>query len=144
MLLVGGLVLYTVWFGIKADRYEDTAIPYLESAIPRLTSWQFDQLSPLLSPKAKSDFKNESLQEAYQRFNQLGRFESMEKPRYTNSFAASSESLGDVEVVEYQVTSKFDSGPAVIKIKLIADGQNYYIEHFGIHSDVFTEGAHTN
>ena len=36
-LLLGGLVLYSFWYGIKADRYEATAIPYLETAIPEIT-----------------------------------------------------------------------------------------------------------
>ncbi len=37
-LLLVGLVLYSVWYGMKADRYEETAIPYLESVMPKLTS----------------------------------------------------------------------------------------------------------
>jgi hypothetical protein len=49
-LLLAGLVLYSFWYGIKADRYEETAIPYLESVMPKLTSWRYDQLRPLLSP----------------------------------------------------------------------------------------------
>ncbi len=143
-LLLGGLILYSLWFGIKADRYDDTAIPYLESSIPRLVSWQYQQLKPLLSSKAKAEFENEKLREAYQQFDRLGQLESMEKPRYTKSYNASSEMLGDVEVVEYQISSQFDSGPAIIKIKLIADGSSYYIDHFGIHSEIFTEGSQAN
>jgi len=144
VLLMGGLILYSLWFGIKAGRYDDTAIPYLESSIPELASWQYQQLKPLLSPNAKSDFENEKLREAYQQFDRLGQFKSMEKPRYTKSYSATSETLGDVDVVEYQVSSQFASGPAVIKIKLIADGDSYYIDHFGIHSDIFTESAQAN
>lgn len=141
VLLLGGLLLYTLWFGFKADRYDDTAIPYLESSIPRLASWQYDQLRPLLSPKAKLDFENKKLREAYRQFDRLGQFESMEKPRYTKSYGSTREALGDIEVVEYQVSSRFASGPAVIKVKLITDGASYYIDHFGIHSDIFINSA---
>ncbi|MFT5116458.1 MAG: hypothetical protein ACI8P9_005829, partial [Parasphingorhabdus sp.] len=109
VLLVSGLILYAVWFDIKARRYDDTAIPYLETSIPRLASWQYKQLEPFLSPKAKMDFKNESLQEAYQRFQRLGQFQSMERPSYTKSYGATSELTGDVEVAEYQVLTHFDS-----------------------------------
>ena len=143
-LLLAGLALYSLWFGIKADRYDDTAIPYLESSIPKLASWQYQQLRPLLSPKAKSDFESDKLREAYQNFNRLGRFESMEKPRYSKSYGGTSEELGDIEVVEYQASLQFDSGPAVIKIKLIADGDSYYIDHFGIHSEIFSDSVQAN
>jgi hypothetical protein len=39
-LLVVGLVVYAAWYGIKADRYDKVAIPYLDSALPELASWR--------------------------------------------------------------------------------------------------------
>jgi len=142
-LLLAGLVLYSFWYGIKADRYEETAIPYLESAMPKLASWQYDQLRPLLSPAARLDFENEKVRAAYQSFSRLGQYQSMEKPRYTASRADSSQELGDIELIEYQVALQFDSGPAMIKIKLVADGKSYYIQHFGIHSEIFADTTNT-
>jgi len=143
-LLLGGLLLYSLWFGIKADRFDDTAIPYLEVSIPKLASWQYEQLKPLLSPAAKLHFENEKMQEAYRKFDRIGQFESMDKPRYSKNYSDTSEALGDIEVVDYEVPLQFDSGPAVIKIKLMTDGESYYIHHFGIHSDVFSGGAQAN
>jgi hypothetical protein len=136
-LMLAGLVLYALWFGIKADRFDETAIPYLESAMPMVTSWQYQQLKPLLSPGARLDFENEKLRAAYQSFSQLGQFQSMEKPRYSASQEGSSKELGDVDVVEYQVTLQFDSGPAVIKIKLVANGESYFVHHFSFQSEIF-------
>jgi hypothetical protein len=103
-LLAGGLVLYSLWYGIKADRYEETAIPYLESAIPMVSSWRYEQLDPLLSPGARADFKNEKLRAAYESFSRLGQFQSMEKPRYTASRDDISKALGDVEIVDYETS----------------------------------------
>jgi hypothetical protein len=143
-LLLTGLVVYALWFGMKADRFDETAIPYLESSIPKLASWQYEQLRPLLSPKAKLDFENKTLREAYQKFNRIGRFESMDKPHYMKSYSGTSEKLGDIKIVEYQVSLKFDSGPSVIKIKLITDGGSYYIHHFGLHSEMLSDNAQAN
>ena len=142
-LLLAGLVLYSLWYGMKANRYEETAIPYLETVMPKLTSWQYDQLRPLLSPAARLDFENENVRAAYQSFGRLGQFQSMEKPRYTASRTDSSQEFGDIEVVDYQVALQFDSGPAVIKIKLVADGKSYYVQHFGFHSEIFVEEPST-
>ncbi len=136
---MGGLVLYSLWYGIKADRYEETAIPYLESAIPRVSSWQYEQMEPLLSPNARIDFKNEKLRAAYQSFSKLGQFQSMEKPRFNASKNENSKELGEIEIIDYQVALKFDSGPAMIKIKLVANGQTYYVHHFGFHSEIFAD-----
>ena len=138
-LLIAGLVLYALWYGIKADRYEGTAVPYLESVLPKLTSWQYAQLKPLLSPTAQLQFENQKVQEAYRLFGRLGQLKSAGKPKYMGNRSDTSEKLGDIEVIAYQVPLEFDSGPAVIKISLVADGKSYYINHFGIHSEVFDE-----
>ena len=142
-LLLAGLVLYSVWFGIKADRYDETAIPYLESAMPELTSWQYDRLRPLLSAAARQVFENEKVRKAYQAFSQLGQFQSMDKPQFTASSHDSSAESGDIDIIDYQVALQFDSGPAAIKIRLVADGRTYYIQHFSIQSETFADGSST-
>ena len=138
-LMIAGLVLYALWFGIRADRYAETAVPYLESAVPELASWQYARLTPLLSPAARRDFENERMRAAYQSFAILGRYRSMEAPRFSASRQGSSEDLGDIEVIDYEVVTQFDSGPAVIKVKLFANGEKYYIHYFGIQSEVFAD-----
>jgi len=140
-LLVGGLVLYSLWYGIKADRYEATAIPYLDSVMPAVTSWQPEQLIPVLAPEAKAEFASEKLRAAYRSLARLGRFQGMEKPRFVASRADTSEQLGDVELIDYEVALRFDSGPALLKIKLVADGHSYYVRQFGFHSQVFAAGS---
>ncbi len=139
VLLVAGLVLYATWFDIKADRYDETAVPYLRAALPDLTSWRYEQLRPLLSPSARLVFENEKVQAAYRGFDRIGGLISMEKPQYLADSSGSSKELGDVEIIDYQVEVQFDSGPATIKIKLVTDGKSYHIDHFGIHSEIFSD-----
>jgi hypothetical protein len=136
-LLVGGLVLYSLWYGIKADRYEETAVPYLQTALPILASWRYDRLEPLLSPAARRDFENEKVRAGYLQLARLGRLQSVDRPQYVSNRFDSSEQLGDVEVVDYKVPVVFDSGPAVIQVTLLADGKSYYLHRFGIRSQVF-------
>ncbi len=138
-LLLVGLVLYSLWYGIRADRYEETAVPYLESALPRLTSWQYAQLEPLLSPAAQLVFENENVQASYRLFSRLGQLKSAGKPEYMGNSTETSQTLGDVEIVAYKVPLEFDSGPAVIKISLVANDKTYRINHFGIHSEIFSD-----
>lgn len=136
-LMIAGLVLYVKWFDIKADRYDETAVPYLRDAIPILTGWKIESLMPLLSPGARRDFENEELRQAYLGFSRLGRLQSMQKPQFLANRSATSEMLGEVEVLDYEATVEFDSGAARIKLKLLLHGQDYYLHHFGFHSDVF-------
>ena len=139
VLLIAGLVLYAVWYGIRADRYDDTAIPYLELALPKLTSWQYTQLEPLLSPTARDVFESEKVRSAYRSYSRLGQFKSAGRPQYMGNSSDTSTALGDVEVIAYKVLMELDSGPAVIKINLVADGTSYYVNHFGIQSEMFAD-----
>ena len=136
-LLIAGLVAYSLWFGIRADRYEETAIPYLESALPKLISWQYRKLESLLSPEARLVFESEEVRAAYRSYSRLGQFKSAGKPQFIGNSSDSSPTLGDVELIAYQMPLEFDSGPAMIKINLIATGESYTISHFGIHSEIF-------
>ncbi len=142
-LMLAGLVLYAFWFGVKADRYDETAVPYLESAMPMLTSWQYDRLRPLLSPGAQIDFEKKAVRAAYRSLSRLGQFQSMEKPQYTSSRSDNSSQRGDIELIEYQVELRFDSGPAVIKIELAVHGKSYYVQFFSFQSEVFAEAPAT-
>ena len=138
-LLVAGLVVYSLWYGIKADRYDESVVPFLQSALPELASWQYDRLRPLLSPEARVEFESEQGQAVYRLFSRLGRLESQGRPEYLGDRSDTTESLGDILLLAYQVPLQFESGPAVIKLNLATDGENYFIHHFGIHSEIFAE-----
>lgn len=136
-LMAAGLVLYMSWYNIKAERFNETAIPYLEQVLPKLTSWQYPELEMLLSPTAKTVFASEKVRAAYQEFSQLGQLQSMSRPEFMGNRSETIEELGEVELIAYQVPLEFETGPAVIKLNLASDGQRYYIHHFGIHSHIF-------
>jgi len=136
-LVVVGLIVYSLWYGIKADRYDETVVPYLELTLSKLTSWQYAQLKPLLSPQAQDEFETEEGQAVYRLFGKLGRLESSGTPEYLGDRSETSKALGDIEVVAYQVPLQFESGPGIIKIHLASDGERYYIHHFGIRSEIF-------
>jgi len=139
-LMVAGLVLYMSWYNIKAERHNETAIPYLQQALPQLASWQYTQLEPLLSPTSQAVFASEKVRTAYQAYNRLGRLQSVGRPEFLGDRSEKIDRLGEVELIAYQVPLQFESGPAVIKLNLASDGQRYYIHHFGIQSQVFGTG----
>ncbi len=136
-LLIAGLVVYAAWYGLKADRFDKVAAPYLESALPELASWQYARLRPLLSPEARIEFDSEEGQKVYRLFSKLGSFESQGRPKFLGDRTDTSASLGDIQILAYQVPLKFETGPAIIKLNLANDGERYYIHHFGIHSEIF-------
>ncbi len=136
-IMAAGLAFYAVRFNMIADSYDETAVPYLNNAIPKLVSWRYDELEPLLSPQAREIFKTDEGQAGYQLLTKLGRLNSMGKPQYQSDTSDHSETLGNIQVVSYSIPADFETGPAVFKIKLASTEEAFYIHHFGIHSEVF-------
>jgi hypothetical protein len=136
-LLVAGLAVYALWYGMKADRYDETVVPYLQGAIPELASWRYERLRPLLSPAARIEFDSDKGQAVYRLFSRLGRLESQGRPEYLGDRSDVTDTLGDVLLLAYQVPLQFESGAAVMKLNLVSDGERYYIHHFGIHAEIF-------
>ena len=138
-LMAAGLAMYMSWYNIKAERFNETAIPYLEQALPKLTSWQYSELDMLLSPTARAVFASDKVRAAYEGYSRLGPLQSMSRPEFMGNRSETIDELGDVELIAYQVPLEFETGPAVIKLNLAGDGQRYYIHHFGIHSQIFAD-----
>lgn len=138
-LLMAGLALYVLWFNMSAGRYDETAVPYLEKALPQLGSWKFSELAPMLSPQARSAFETDKGQQDYRLFSKLGEMKSVGKPQYISDNSETSEGLGAVEVVSYKVPVIFETGPALINIQLASNGEKYFIHRLEISSEIFVQ-----
>lgn len=136
-LMVAGLAVYVMWFNMNAEKYDETVIPYLNKALPRVSTWNYSELKPMLSPRALAEFETDKGKAVYQLFTRLGNLESIGKPQYLSKETQSSSGLGEVEIISYSVPVVFESGPAVIKILLAANGQSYFIHHLGISSEIY-------
>jgi hypothetical protein len=138
-LMIAGVALYASMYGISADKYDKTVVPYFEKHLPAITSWKYSKLKPLLTPQAQSAFETEIGRNTFLLFTKLGKFQSSGKPQFGAKGVEFSEGLGDVDIVSYKVPVVFDTGPAVIKANLVINGDSYIIQHIGISSDVFAQ-----
>ena len=138
-LMVAGLTLYSIMFGMKADRYDETAIPYLNQSLPELTSWKYSRLEPLLSPQAKKEFNTEKGQSDFLVFKRLGKLQSFGKPQYQSAGTDNSNEESKFSLVVYTILAEFETGPAKIKINLAINGESYLIHHFSIQSGIFAK-----
>ena len=138
-LMLAGVALYAFLYGISADKYDETAVPYFEKHLTDITSWKYSKLKPLLTPQAQTEFETKAGRATFLLFTQLGQFQSSGKPQFGAKGVEFSEGLGDVDIVSYTVPVVFDTGPAVIKANLVINGDSYIIQHIGISSAVFAE-----
>lgn len=137
--MIAGLALYAVWYGMEADKYDETAVPYFDKHLADITSWKYSKLKPLLTPQAQKEFETEAGRAAFVLFASLGKLQSNSKPQYGAKGTELSEGLGEVDIISYTVPVVFDTGPAVIKANLVINGDSYIIQHIGISSEIFAQ-----
>lgn len=137
LFVVVPLVCAGVWFGLNASKYEEIAKPYLDKNMPIVTSWDFEQLKPLLTPEALKSFETERGQKTYKMFSKLGRLKSFDEPKYLS--AKTGVSVGDdaYDVLNFTMLGHFDTGDALFTITLAKDNESYLINHININSDAF-------
>ncbi len=136
-LMVAGLLFYSLWFGMNADKYDKTVLPYLHSTLPMLDSWQYPDFKPLLSAQAQAEFETEAGQAVYRRLSGLGKYKSIGKPQYSTDRSEFISGQGEVNIVSYTVPVVFETGPATIKLHLILQDGSYLIHHFRVNSGIF-------
>jgi len=137
--MIAGLAVYVMWFDMKAEKYDETVIPYLNKALPKVSTWNYSEFKPMLSPRALAEFEKDKGKAVYRLFTRLGDLESIGKPQYISNNSESSSALGEIDIDSYKVPVVFESGPAVIKILLAGNGQSYFIHHLGISSEIYKE-----
>ena len=136
-LMIAGAILYSIWFGGKADKFDARVVPYLDKNLSVLVGWQYDQLLPLLSPPARVEFDTDDGRGFYKLLSNLGPLKTSGRPEYRSSDNASIDSMGEVTLVSYEVGLDFIAGPGMLKIQLLLGDEGVFVHHFGIQSEVF-------
>ena len=99
-----------------ADYYN---IPVIEQAMNRLSSWDYGQLSPYLGKHfIELLATNEDLQKDLDTIGRLGNVLSFDTPRHVSYKSYDHWLYGKCAVNRYSVSTRFEKGKGVVKLKL--------------------------
>jgi hypothetical protein len=70
--MIASVLIYSFWYGVKTDRYDEILVTYLDTNIPTITSWEYQQIAPLLSKPARLEFETDKGREFYRLLTWLG------------------------------------------------------------------------
>ena len=132
-------VILAIWFSISSSKHTENATPYLNKNIPLISTWDFEQLRPLLTQPALEQFETEQGQKIFKFFSKLGKAKSFEQPEYLSSKSSITTTDGATEIVIFNMGGYFENGYATFTITLESDEYEYKIQHLKINSNVFIE-----
>ena len=132
-------MILAIWFSISSSKHTENATPYLNKNIPLISTWDFEQLRPLLTQPALEQFETEQGQKIFKFFSKLGKAKSFEQPEYLSSKSSITTIDGATEIVIFNMGGYFENGYATFTITLESDDYEYKIQHLKINSNVFIE-----
>lgn len=136
LFLVIALVVATVnvvtWY--KSTQYEDTAVPYIKTAIPVLSKWDAESIKEFMAPKVLEQTTDENFSKIIKYFSNLGSLNSFEEPEFSDVYTGTNPEEGTQTIVNYTVDAVYENGDAVITISLLKSGNSFKIYKFHISS----------
>lgn len=72
LILICLFVLIAVWSGYKSSEYEKTAIPYINTAIADISSWELDTFKNYLTPSEVENINEDDLKRLIKALSKMG------------------------------------------------------------------------
>lgn len=130
LLIFGSLYYYAYQ---QDKRHTAEASAYMERAMRDISTWQQQSLWSHLAPAARDKVSREQLETVLNQYRRLGRFISMDTPRFSMLTAALSV-FGSGKQLSYSFPARFEQGTALVTATLdVGDGSfrlyNFSIRH---------------
>jgi len=110
-----GIIIITSIGGIDK---EETFPPFIQEAIPKLTTWEIEKYQLLMSKDGMESTTPIQWQLYLDNFKKLGTFQKMGTPELQSSRVVSTTSSGTTTYAVYLVPLTFDTGDAYVELGL--------------------------
>lgn len=137
--LITLFVIIGVWSGYKSSTYEKTAIPYLDVAIPEISTWETDAMKKYLTPSVLADVSEKDLNTVVRTLSKMG--ELVELGQYEFSSVTSKALIGGGSgtFVTYVVPANYENGQATLTVTLKEEGDSFSVYQFNLNSMTLLE-----
>jgi len=130
--LLGGFIVFTT---SNTDALKTRALPYIAKAIPEISKWNLETMTKYMDPEVQSKISNKQLIEIINAYSKMGKFISMDKPKFQTVKSGVSTKNGDYVIINYLVPVKYENGDANIAISLIDKETTFNVYLFRLNSN---------
>jgi hypothetical protein len=124
------------FISLKKTKYDKVAIPFIESYIVELSSWEPDRVRQYWAPEVLAQLDPEETERLFLAYRQLGALQSHDPPLFLQVGAHTK--IPYSALVTYQVPARFDGGEALLTIQLVpTESEGLKVWHIHIESDAF-------
>lgn len=131
------LTAVSIYFGygyVQSTRFDSTVIPYIQRAVPQLSRWDVATTKALLDEEALRRVSDDDLGQMMVYLTRIGDLQQIERTHFKSTSKTMTTGAVERDVVSYQVTANYSTGPAEITLSLVERGGEYFILHFNFQS----------
>lgn len=131
LVLFGSILAYTSYSQAK---YDKTAVPYIQRAVPVLSEWDPVTSRPLFAAVALEDVAQEDFERLIDFLSKLGELLSLDEPKFVQVSSGASVKKGTNTIVTYTIDAKYEYGAAVITLRLLDLDGKFEVYSFNVNS----------
>ena len=136
ILLIIGMGLFT-WY--KSSKYEETAVPYIQSTVPELSKWDPELARTYMVPKVLEEISDEDFAKIFKYLSKLGSLKKINEPKFAEISTGATFGDGKQTLVTYTIDAVYENGDATITIVLLDLGTAFQVYRFNVNSMALAE-----
>ncbi|MBI4697107.1 MAG: hypothetical protein HY749_24140 [Gammaproteobacteria bacterium] len=125
----------------QEDVYRQTYVPFLNSTIPSISTWDPKRVASLFVEKARPNVLSPESVAALALYSHLGKLKDFEAPVFERVETGMDPVLGTYKVVVYSTKAIFENGSAVLTMNVTEKGGNMYLTFLNIAPTYFAAPA---
>ncbi len=119
----------------QSQKYDTLAVPYIEEVLPKLSSWDLDQVKGCMAPEVLRTVSDEQLGGLLKALSQLGELKSIGETSFKNKADGDAKSAVAGNIVTYDIETEYSSGPVMVTLRLLDKGGVYQLYYFNFQSE---------
>lgn len=141
LLIILFFALIGLWTWKEQSDYESTAVPYLNSVVPEIATWNPDIAWKYFADEVRDTISRDDNAKIIGYLSLLGTLESLDHPQFRQVTSSATLKTGTRKLVVYQIPAVFENGDATINVTLLDRDGEFSIYHFNVNSMAFIEAA---
>lgn len=121
--------------------YEEVAVPFVKKAVTEISEWDVAKTKGLMAPEILATIPDDKFARAIDFFSQLGALKSMDEPSFQKAFIDQETEHGKFTILEYNVDTVYEQGPAQVNLKLLKRDESYQIYRFNFAAETLMPEA---
>lgn len=141
LLIILFFALIGLWAWKEQSDYESTAVPYLNSVVPEIATWNPDIAWKYYADEIRDTISQADSDKIIGYLSLLGTLESLDHPQFRQVTSSATLNSGTRKLVTYRIPAVFENGDATINVTLLDRDGEFSIYHFKVESMAFVEAA---